>query len=81
MPWATAAVSTKTLKVEPGWRRAWTARLNWFPTWPGVTAFIARIAPVRGSIATSAEAGSVFRSSVSLIACSAARCSRGSIVV
>src|SRR5437763_1102181 len=56
MPISTAAVSTKTLKVEPGWRRACATRLNWLPVRPGVTAVIARMAPVAGLIDTTVEA-------------------------
>src|SRR5207248_1453628 len=46
-----------------------------------LTAVIARIAPVRGSIDTTAAAGSVERSSVFAIAAVAARCRPGRIVV
>ena len=58
MPSSIAAVRTKTLNVEPGWRRAWATRLNWLPVRPGVTAVIARMAPFAGLIDTSAAAGS-----------------------
>ena len=58
IPSETASVRTYVLKVEPAWRRAWAARLNWFPVRPGVTAVIVLIAPLRGSMATIADAGS-----------------------
>ena len=57
-PSETASASTKVLNVEPACRRACAARLNWFPDRPGVTAVMVLIAPLRGSIATTAEAGS-----------------------
>ena len=56
IPCRSAVASTIGLNDEPGCRSAWVARLNWLsrkfepPT-------IARTAPVRGSIATSAAAG------------------------
>ncbi len=59
IPCDTAVVSTKVLNVEPACRRACAARLNSFFVRPGMTPVIALIAPVAGSIATSAEAGSV----------------------
>ena len=59
MPSLTAAASTNILNVDPAWRFACATRLNWLPLRPGVTAVIALIAPLRGSIETSAEAGSV----------------------
>ena len=51
--------STNVLNVDPGWRRACESRLNWLLLRPGITAAIARIAPVAGSIETIAAAGSV----------------------
>ena len=30
MPCRIAWVSTKVLNVDPGWRSAWVAKLNWF---------------------------------------------------
>ena len=81
MPRATAAVSVITLNVEPGCRRALVAKLNWLPLRPGVTAVIARMAPVRGSIETIADAGSVGSVSTCVIAAVAARWSPGAIVV
>ena len=59
IPLSTAAASTNVLNVEPGWRRACESRLNWFFGRFGMTAAIARIAPVRGLIEISAAAGSV----------------------
>ena len=73
MPISTAAVSTNVLKVEPVWRRACERRLNWFFGRFGMTAAIARIAPVRGLIEMSAAAGSVGWFIVSRIAFSASR--------
>jgi hypothetical protein len=58
IPFSTAAASTNVLNVEPDWRRACESRLNWFLTFPGVTAVIARIAPFFGLIEISAAAGS-----------------------
>ena len=58
MPSLIAAASTKVLKVEPGCRRAWATRLNWLPVRPGVTAVMARMAPLAGLIETTAAAGS-----------------------
>src|SRR5436309_5962144 len=81
MPRATAVVSAIILNVEPGCRRALVTKLNWLPRRPGVTAVIALIAPVRGSIETIADDGSVGRSSTCVIAAFAARCSEGLIVV
>ena len=69
------------MNVEPAWRRACATRLNWFPVAPGVTAAIARIAPLRGLIETTAAAGSSGRFSVCVIAFRAAFWKRGSIVV
>ena len=81
MPRDTAVVSAIVLKVEPGCRRALVTKLNWFPCRPGVIAVIALIAPFRGSIETSAAAGSVGSVSTCEIAAVAARCSPGLIVV
>ena len=81
IPSAIAAASTNVLKVEPGCRRPCETRLYWLPLLPGITPTIALIAPLRGSIEISAEAGSVLSVSVPLIARLACRCSRGSIVV
>ena len=81
MPRATAVVSAIVLNVEPGWRRALVTKLNWLPVWPGVTAVIALIAPVRGSIETIADAGSVGSVSTCEIAAVAAVCRPGLIVV
>ena len=72
IPSSTAAASTNILKVDPAWRFACATRLNWLPEVPGVTAAIALIAPVAGSIETRAEAGSVGAESVSMIAFRAA---------
>ena len=72
---------TIALKVEPGWRRADDAKFTWFFGLPGLTSVIARIAPFPGLIETIAAAGSVESGSVLLIAFSAKRCRRGSIVV
>jgi len=69
------------LKVEPGWRRPCETRLYWLSFFPGAIPTIALIAPVRGSIAISAEAGSVLSVTRSRIAFFASRWSRGSIVV
>ena len=60
------------MNVEPGWRRALVTKLNWLLLLPGVTAVIALIAPVRGSIETSADAGSVGSVSTCVIAAVAA---------
>ena len=81
IPCSIAEASTKALNVEPAWRADCAARLNWFVVLPGITAVIARIAPVPGSTETIAAAGSSCRLSVSRIALFAARWSRGSIVV
>src|ERR1043166_1023148 len=81
IPSATAAASTNVLKVEPGWRRACETRLYWFLRSFGITPTIALIAPFRGSIETSADAGSVRSVSVLVMAARAWRCSRGLIVV
>ena len=59
IPMLTAAASTNILKVEPACRFACATRLNWLPSLPGVTAVIALIAPVAGSIETRADAGSL----------------------
>ena len=72
---------TNVLKVEPACRRACATRLNWFLRLFGVTAAMARIAPFRGLMATSAAAGSPRSFSVSRIDRTAARWKRGSIVV
>ena len=73
MPRCTAAASTNVLKVEPGWRRACESRLNWLFRRPGITAAMARMAPVAGSIETIAAAGSVRSFRIDRIACSASR--------
>ncbi len=69
------------LNVEPGWRRALVAKLNWLAAFPGATPVIARIAPVRGSIDTIDAAGSVRSVRTCVIAARAARCRRGLMVV
>ena len=69
------------MNVEPGWRRAWESRLNWLFARPGITAAIALIAPLEGSIEISAAAGSSGSVRVELIASCARRCHRGTIVV
>src|SRR5919197_3819570 len=81
MPSEIAVVRTNILKVDPGCRRADDAKLTWFLGFPGLRSVIARIAPLLGLIETIAEAGSLEYGSVSLIAWSAKRCRRGSIVV
>ncbi len=58
-PCETAVVSAIVLNVEPGCRAPLVTKLNWFPVVPGVTAVIARIAPLFGSMETTAAAGSV----------------------
>ena len=73
MPISTAAARTKVLNVDPGCRRACDRRLNWFFGRFGMTAAMARIAPVRGLIEMSAAAGSVGSVIVSRIASSARR--------
>ena len=80
-PRSTAAVSTNVLNVEPACRRPCETRLYWFFFEFGVTATIARIAPLLGSIETSADDGSVLYGSVSWIARRAAICSLRSTVV
>ena len=47
-PFSIAAASTNALNVDPAWRADCAARLNWFFVLPGMTAVIARIAPVPG---------------------------------
>ena len=80
MPCRSAVASTIGLKDEPGCRSAWVARLNWLsrkfepPT-------IARTAPVRGSIATSAAAGPPGFLRTLSIALWAVSCSSRSIVL
>ena len=74
-------MSANVLKVEPDWRRICETRLYWFVLLPGITAVIARIAPLRGSIAISADDGSLLLVSVRRIARLATFWSRGSIVV
>jgi hypothetical protein len=81
MPRSTAAASVKTLNALPAWRRDWLARLKRRRRWLGSRAVIARTAPVRGSIATNAAAGSERRRSQPAAARSATRCRRGSSVV
>jgi hypothetical protein len=61
MPCSIAVASTNALNVDPGCRRASAMRLNWLCARPGETAVIARMAPVAGSIATTAAAGSLER--------------------
>src|SRR5262249_62150992 len=80
IPSSTAVVSTIALNVEPGWRRADDAKLTWFRGVPGLTSVIARIAPFAGLVATHAAAGSLGEEGVRLIACSASRGDRGSLV-
>ena len=80
-PWATAVVSAIVLNVEPGCRAPLVTKLNWLPVFPGVTAVIARIAPLLGSMETIAAAGSVGRSSTCVTATVAARCRPGRMVV
>ena len=63
MPASIAAASVNVLNVLPACRCDWLARLNAAPRWPGATTDIARIAPVEGSIATNAAAGSPGRPS------------------
>src|SRR3954453_7887595 len=81
IPWEIAVVRTIVLKVDPGCRRADEAKLTWFLGFPGLSSVMTRIAPLPGLIATIAAAGSVEYGSVRLIAESASRCRRGSIVV
>src|SRR5881394_3453937 len=81
IPSEIAVASTNILKVDPGWRRADEAKLTWFLGSPGLTSVIARMAPFAGLIATTAAAGSLEYGNVRLIASSASRCRRGSIVV
>ena len=81
MPSEIAVVSTIVLKVDPGWRRADDAKFTCVLGFPGLTSVIARIAPLLGLIETMAAAGSVEAGSVLLIAFSAKRCRRRSIVV
>jgi hypothetical protein len=57
-PRSTAATSTKVLNDDPVCRFPCETRLYWFVELFGVTATIALIAPVPGSIETSAAAGS-----------------------
>ena len=81
IPCEIAVVRTIVLKVDPGCRRADEAKFTWFLGFPGLTSVIARIAPLCGLIETIAAAGSLEYGSVRLIASSANRCRRGSIVV
>src|SRR6266576_6823382 len=81
MPCEIAVVSTIVLNVDPGWRRADEAKFTWFLGFPGLTSVIARIAPLLGLIETIAAAGSDESGSVRLIASSAIRCRRRSMVV
>ena len=81
IPWLTAVASTNGLKALPACRWPWEARLNWRRSPLGTSTSIARIFPLRGSIATSAAAGSFFDRRIPPIASFAAFCSRGSIVV
>ena len=59
MPASIAAASVNTLNVLPDWRRDCVARLKCRRRLPGACTAIARTAPVAGSIATTAPAGSV----------------------
>ena len=61
IPFSIAEASTNALNVEPAWRADCEVRLNWFFVLPGMTAVIARIAPVPGSTETIAAAGSSWR--------------------
>src|ERR671937_3281856 len=81
MPCSIAVARSNILNVEPGWRRADDAKFTWFFGFPGLTSVIARMAPFAGLIDTIAAAGSVEYGSVRLIAMSASRCRRGSIVL
>src|SRR5205814_9598431 len=76
-----AVARANILNVHPGWRRADEAKLTWFFGLPGLASVIARIAPLAGLIETIAAAGSDLYGNVLLIAASANRCRRGSIVV
>ena len=78
MPASSAAASVKTLKALPAWRRESLARLNGMS---GAVVAIARTAPVAGSIATSAPAGSDAAPSQVWSAAFARRSRRGSRVV
>ena len=69
------------MNVEPAWRADCEVRLNSLCLFPGITAVIARIAPVPGVTETIAAAGSSDSSSVSRIAEFASTWSFGSIVV
>ena len=80
-PCSIAAASTKVLNVEPACRFACERRLNWFRFMLGVTAVMARMAPLAGLIEMTAAAGSSFSYSVSRIAFCASRWKRGSMVV
>jgi hypothetical protein len=73
IPRATAAVSVIGLNVDPGWRRALVAKLYWLLLRVGETPTMARIAPVRGSIDTTAAAGSFGSVSTCVIEAVAAR--------
>ena len=81
MPCSTAAARANVLKVEPACRWALVAKLNWFALFPGATAVMARMAPFRGSIETTDEAGSPFSFRICLIAALAAFWKCGLIVV
>ena len=74
-------MSAIVLNVDPGWRAPLVTKLNWLPVVPGVTAVIARIAPVRGSMDTIAAAGSVRSFSTCFTAAVAAFCNPGWMVV
>ena len=80
IPCRNALASTIGLKDEPGWRSACVARLNWL-RWKFVPPNIARTAPVRGSMATSAAAGPFGSSSTFWIASRALSWRSRSIVV
>src|ERR687886_2579030 len=57
IPFSIAAARVKGLKALPAWRRPCDARLNWRRSPLGTWTAIALIFPLRGSIATSADAG------------------------
>ena len=76
------------MKVDPGWRVDWAARLIWlarprmrFFEFAGTTDVIARMAPVPGWIETIAAAGSSRYGRIVRMARVAARWRRGTIVV
>ena len=77
-PCSSAAAKSSGLNAEPGWRRLRQARLN-CEVRKSRPPTIARMSPVRGSIATSAawSSGALKRASPSATARSAASCSSG----